>query len=145
MARKKSSSSNKKNNTTTTKQNRNLIKQILGRWRTQRKAPVTLPSMPNLSIDRVPSRKTPILLNQQTGRKVNNRQTKPEKQSTFFMEVGEIETMEKNSHNQSIGQETGEVHKGQYKRLRRCLRFEREDLGTIVIRLTSTLLLNDDI
>ena len=76
---------------------------------------------------------------------VTRAQTKPEKQSTFFMEVGEIETMEKNSHNQSIGQETGEVHKGQYKRLRRCLRFEREDLGTIVIRLTSTLLLNDDI
>lgn len=81
MARKKTSSSSKKNNTTTTKQNRNLIKQILGRWRTQRKAPVTLPSMPNLSIDRVPSRKTPILLNQQTGRKVNNRQTQPDKQS----------------------------------------------------------------
>ncbi len=55
MARKKSSSS-KKNNTTTTKQNRNLVKQILGRWRTQRKAPVTLPPMPTLSIDRVPSR-----------------------------------------------------------------------------------------
>jgi len=81
MARKKSSNSSKRNNTTTTKQNRNLIKQILGRWKTQRKAPVTLPPMPNLSIDRVPSRKTPILLNQQTGRKVNNRQTKPEKQS----------------------------------------------------------------
>ena len=81
MARKKSSGSSKKNNTTTTKQNRNLIKQILGRWRTQRKAPVTLPSMPNLSIDRVPSRKTPILLNQQTGPKVNNRQTQPDKQS----------------------------------------------------------------
>ena len=80
MARKKSNSSIKKN-TTTTKQNRNLIKQILGRWRTQRKAPVTLPTMPNLSIDRVPSRKTPILLNQQTGRKVNNRQTQPDKQS----------------------------------------------------------------
>jgi hypothetical protein len=61
--------------------NRNLVKQILGRWRTQRKAPITLPSMPNLSIDRVPSRKTPILLTQQTGRKINNRQTQPDKQS----------------------------------------------------------------
>ena len=78
MARKKSSSSSKKNNTTTTKQNRNLIKQILGRWRTQRKAPVTLPPMPNLSIDRVPSRKTPILLTQQTGRKIRSQ---PDEQS----------------------------------------------------------------
>ena len=51
MARKKNSSK-----TTTKKQNRNLVKQILGRWRTQRKAPVTLPPMPSLSIDRVPSR-----------------------------------------------------------------------------------------
>jgi hypothetical protein len=58
--------------------NRNLVKQILGRWRTQRKAPITLPSMPNLSIDRVPSRNTPILLTQQTGR---NRSKQPEKQS----------------------------------------------------------------
>jgi len=79
MARKKSSSK-----TTTTKQNRNLIKQILGRWRTQRKAPVTLPPLPKLSIDqflsndRVPSRKTPILLAEQTGR---NRPSQPEKQS----------------------------------------------------------------
>ena len=58
--------------------NRNLVKQILGRWRTQRKAPITLPSMPNLSIDRVPSRKTPILLIQQTGRKIRSQ---PDEQS----------------------------------------------------------------
>ena len=58
--------------------NRNLVKQILGRWRTQRKAPITLPSMPNLSIDRVPSRKTPILLTQQTGRKIRSQ---PDEQS----------------------------------------------------------------
>ena len=82
MARKKS----KRNSTQLTASrsaavNRNLVKQILGRWRTQRKAPITLPSMPNLSIDRVPSRKTPILLNEQTGRKVNNRQTQPDKKS----------------------------------------------------------------
>ena len=51
---------------------------LVGRWRTQRKAPVTLPPMPNLSIDRVPSRKTPILLIQQTGRKIRSQ---PDEQS----------------------------------------------------------------
>lgn len=67
MARKKSSSSSKKNNTTTTIQNRNLVKQILGRWRTQRKAPITLPPMPTLSIDRVPSRNNANSYNERIG------------------------------------------------------------------------------
>ena len=62
MARKKRNSK-----TTTTKQNRNLVKHILGRWRTQRKAPVTLPPMPTLSIDRVPSRNNANSLNQRIG------------------------------------------------------------------------------
>jgi len=77
MARKKRNSS-KKNNTTTTQQNRNLVKQILGRWRTQRKAPITLPSMPTLSVDAVPSAITARPLVQRKGR---NRSTQPEKQS----------------------------------------------------------------
>jgi hypothetical protein len=84
MARSRTKRSRKSTQLTATRSaavNRNLVKQILGRWRTQRKAPITLPSLPDLSIDRVPSRKTPILLNQQTGRKVNNRQTQPDKQS----------------------------------------------------------------
>lgn len=62
MARKKSSSK-----TTTTKQNRNLVKQILGRWRTQRKAPITLPPIPTLSIDRVPSRNNANSYNERIG------------------------------------------------------------------------------
>ena len=66
MARKKRASN--RQSVTTTAQNRNLIKQILGKWKTQRQIPVTLPPLPNLSIDRVPSRKTPTLLNEQIGR-----------------------------------------------------------------------------
>ena len=58
--------------------NRNLVKQILGRWRTQRKAPITLPSMPTLSVDAVPSAITASPLIQRTGR---NRSKQPEKQS----------------------------------------------------------------
>ena len=47
--------------------NRNLVKQILGRWRTQRKAPITLPPMPSLSIDRVPSRNNANSYNERIG------------------------------------------------------------------------------
>lgn len=54
MARKK------RNNTFTAPRsaavNRNLIKQILGKWKTQRQAKITLKPFPTLSIDRVPSR-----------------------------------------------------------------------------------------
>lgn len=77
MARKKSkSTTSNRQSVTTTAQNRYLIKQILGKWKTQRQAPVTLPPLPNLSIDRVPSRKTPTLLNEQIGR---NRLKQPER------------------------------------------------------------------
>jgi len=79
MARKKS----KRNTTQLTAPrsaavNRNLVKQILGRWRTQRKAPITLPSMPNLSIDAVPSAIAATSLIQRRGRE---RSKQPEKQS----------------------------------------------------------------
>jgi len=36
--------------------NRSLVKKVLSRWKTQRKAKITLPPFPALSIDRVPSR-----------------------------------------------------------------------------------------
>ncbi len=78
MARKKRTSSSSNKTTTTTKQNRNLIKQILGRWRTQRKAPVTLPTLPALSIDAVPSAIASTPLKQRRGRE---RSKQPEKQS----------------------------------------------------------------
>ena len=58
--------------------NRNLVKQILGRWRTQRKAPITLPTLPALSIDAVPSAIAATPLIQRRGRE---RSKQPEKQS----------------------------------------------------------------
>lgn len=70
MARKKSNTRNTLTAPRSAAVNRNLIKQILGKWKTQRQAPVTLPPLPNLSIDRVPSRKTPTLLNEQIGRNI---------------------------------------------------------------------------
>jgi len=36
--------------------NRSLVKKVLSRWKTQRKPKITLPPLPVLSIDRVPSR-----------------------------------------------------------------------------------------
>ena len=80
MARKKPKSSSAPRSAaglrTTKKQNRNLIKQILGRWRTQRKAPITLPTLPALSIDAVPSAIAASGLVQPTGR---TRRSQPEK------------------------------------------------------------------
>lgn len=76
MARKKRNTNNTLTAPRSPAVNRNLIKQILGKWKTQRQVPVTLPPLPNLSIDRVPSRKTPNLLNEQIGR---NRLKQPER------------------------------------------------------------------
>jgi len=58
--------------------NRNLVKQILGRWRTQRKAKITLPTLPPLSIDAVPSAIAATPLIQRRGLE---RSKQPEKQS----------------------------------------------------------------
>ena len=82
MARKKRTSNSASRSAaglrTTTKQNRNLVKQILGRWSTQRKAKITLPTLPALSIDAVPSAIAATPLIQRRGRE---RSKQPEKQS----------------------------------------------------------------
>ena len=44
--------------------NRSLVKKVLSRWKTQRKAKITLPPFPALSIDRVPSRRKTKTLKQ---------------------------------------------------------------------------------
>ena len=47
--------------------NRSLVKQVLARWKTQRKAKITLPPFPALSTDRVPSRSKTQSLKQRLG------------------------------------------------------------------------------
>ncbi len=47
--------------------NRGLVKQVLSRWSTQRKAKITLPPLPILSIDRVPSRSKTQSFNKRLG------------------------------------------------------------------------------
>lgn len=47
--------------------NRSLVKKVLSRWKTQRKAKITLPPFPALSIDRVPSRSKTITRNKRYG------------------------------------------------------------------------------